>query len=607
MMRGCRLGLTLCVLALATSEVAAEARPRNGFQQLLHDEGGLALASGQLLRAEFLFARLLELDPDDPVALREGGRCAQALGRHDWAEHWLARAERLQGGRPDPELHYLRGEALSALGRPREARRQRALAERELGLEPPGQMVDLWTARLLAERGELAAAEAIYRRWLPQDTRTALWAELVMYIVEAHTMTRDWPCAERLLGEVTRRQPALLRARQLLAWVLEARGKLDAELGVRAALVDQAAAPGDGEQVMGYARALERARDEPAAFENYRRAGALGRPEAADQVARLRYRLAPELVGGVTMREDPSGSARGVNLGVTFVLGARERLLVTASHEIAGANPLSTGTTGEVAVTTVGLGGVMTSRSGITAALGVSMHQRGLAQRRAPGATLSLRTPEARRLQVAVGGEVGMPWRESASTIREGGMFNALHAEIYVSPLPDRLIVSLGGLARQFSLQDADAEPVQLFAAAGLDLVLGGRPDRTLRGESFDDTLQWSAAFANAAVLSYRHYELTSEDPFGARMVMVEQSRSDELSGLLRHVFGRPGGLGGELRAGLGYASLREVRLGRIGGGLVLAPSARTRFTAAYDFARESGTGLTGQRHSGWVTLHVDL
>ena len=72
--------------------------------------------------------------------------------------------------------------------------------------------------------------------------------------------------------------------------------------------------------------------------------------------------LAPEVVAGATMREDPSGSARSINLGATFSLGARERLLLTASHEIAGANPLSTGTASEVAVTTLGLGGEITRR-----------------------------------------------------------------------------------------------------------------------------------------------------------------------------------------------------------------------------------------------------
>ena len=35
---------------------------------------------------------------------------------------------------------------------------------------------------------------------------------------------------------------------------------------------------------------------------------------------------------------------------------------------------------------------------------------------------------------------------------------------------------------------------------------------------------------ASSTVLSLRHYELTSDDPFGERLVLVERSRTDEIS-----------------------------------------------------------------------------
>ncbi len=605
--------IAIALLLLAGLAGPASARTRNkpydGFQQLLDDEGRLALSSGDYARAEFMFARLIELDSEDCAALREGGRSALALGHVDWAEHWLARADALQGAEPDPELHFLRGETLSALGRHRDAARLRARAEQEILAAQPSLMTDLWLARIYAQRHDMARAEAVYRTRLPSDTRTAQYADIMLSIVEAHILAADWTGAEELVRELLARQPGHVRARDVLAWVLEARGKLDEELRLRGTLVVETRDAPSGDRTLGYARALERAHDDFAALDHYLGAKSLGQPVATDLV-RLKSRLALELAGVVGVHEDPSGSARAFNVGATMPLGPRERLVISASHEIAAGNRLSTGTTSEVSTSSVNATAVVTSRDGLASALGVSFHERGLDAARGPGALLALRTAPGRRLQLMAGTELGMPWRESASTIREGGMVHAAHVELHGAAIKDQLIFSLGGLARQFTLVDSEDTPVQLFASAGVDWVVSPRARRTLRGEIFDDSMLWPTSFASALVLSYRHYELSSDDPFGARMILVERSRSEEVSALLRHVPGsgdQPGAVGLELRGGIGFDSARDIALWRAGAGLLLSTSPRSRFSASYDFAEESGNGLTGQRHSGWVTLHVDL
>jgi hypothetical protein len=57
----------------------------------------------------------------------------------------------------------------------------------------------------------------------------------------------------------------------------------------------------------------------------------------------------------------------------------------------------------------------------------------------------------------------------------------------------------------------------------------------------------------------------------------------------------------------VGYDWIREVRQWRAGASLLLSATASSRLTLAYDANSESGTGLAGQRHTGWVILHVDL
>jgi len=195
--------------------------------------------------------------------------------------------------------------------------------------------------------------------------------------------------------------------------------------------------------------------------------------------------------------------------------------------------------------------------------------------------------------------------------VREGGVVDSATAQLFAAPRAGKLLFSLGLQTRRLGLAALADEPAphawQAFGAAGVDYTLHSDPTRTARGEILDGELLAPRALAASTILSLRHYELTSQDPFGARLVLVERSRIDEVSGVLRRVLDRRGVLGAELRAGAGYDWLREVRLFRAGASLLVSATASSRLTLDYDLANESRTGLVGRRHAGSVVLHVDL
>src|SRR4051812_46332463 len=89
-----------------------------------------ALAAGQFKEALAAYVQIVATSPLDQHALREAGRAAHALQDFAAAADLLARADAL-ATEPDPELHYLLGEAYWALGRDplATAAHRRALAE----------------------------------------------------------------------------------------------------------------------------------------------------------------------------------------------------------------------------------------------------------------------------------------------------------------------------------------------------------------------------------------------------------------------------------------------------------------------------------------------
>lgn len=594
---------------MARGHVLADESRYDAVQELLFDEASRALAQGQYLRAEQLFWRLTQIDPDDSRALREAGRAAFALGDLAYAERALARAEDLQGGAPDPEIRYLRAQALVALGREEEGDAELAEAERQLSPIPPDRQSTLWLARIYALRGDTARSVALYRTQLPPSHDTPEYAEVALYIVEAHILGKEWHAAERVLRAFLADQPLHDRGRRMLAWVLEGTGKIEEELPIREALSRHWT---DHRQlVLGYARALERAHDDAGALAMYREAEQLGETEEAG-LERTARRQSPELGGGIHFGDDLSGSMLGWVAGATLPFGSGLRLAVTGAGitgtpaPVMGAPELPDGTT------SISVGAqLLYDRRGFLFAAGPTVRLPGVSDSVGVGGSAAVRTPQGRPLELHLLAQVGQPWRETTATVTEGGVVDAASVEAFATTFSGRVILGLTAQGRRVGLEPLEGmeapHALQLFGAAGVDVVLWSRPHRVTRGQILDDEMMWPATLASGLVASYRHYELFSEDPFGARLVLVERSRIEEASAAFRYVLDDAGAVGFELHGGIGPDTARDLLASRVGGVLLISATAGSRLTASYDFASQIGTGPSGRRTTGWVTFHVDL
>ncbi|HVV48968.1 MAG TPA: hypothetical protein VHO06_04860, partial [Polyangia bacterium] len=111
----------------------AKPLPRAEAQQVEEErkEAADTLARGDLERARKQFEEVLRALPYDGPAERDAGRAASAAGDFEYAAEALEKAHHFEGHKPDPELHYLRGEALFTLGRDEEAFREHRIAELE--------------------------------------------------------------------------------------------------------------------------------------------------------------------------------------------------------------------------------------------------------------------------------------------------------------------------------------------------------------------------------------------------------------------------------------------------------------------------------------------
>jgi len=595
---------TCVALLLAIALPAAADEPTyDGYQELIDYEARLAMDKGDYKRAETLFWRLVQLDPRDARALREAGRTAYALGDFSYAERALAQVDRMRGGAADPEIHYLRAQALLAQGREAEAQKEMTRAEQELAPHPPDRISLLWLARIYALRGDLAQAKALYETLLGDDPKSPAHGEIMTYIVEAHIFAKDWRGAERMLRELLLDQPDNQQARELLVWTLEARGKIDEELRLREALAqDWRDKP---RRVLAFARALERAQDYPRALAQYREAQSYGAGDLSLEIRRLHNRLSPEVGAAMVVMGDPAGTSLGWMAGVTVPIVRGLRVAASATHdraEIDSLMPL------RGSMTAANLAGILSLR-GWDVAAGATL--RVIGSRPGIGGQSALRTPPGRLFQLQLQVDAQMPWREASTTIQQGGVVDAATLQLYARPFGERVVLGVAGQGRRLGLAPDGSMTTphakQLFGALGLDYVLWSRPTRQVRGEIFDETMLWPTTLATSLMLSYRHYELVGDDPFGLRLVLVDRSQVDEASATFRWVVDSAGALGVELRAGAGNDWARDVRLWRGGASLLLSVAAATRLTGSFDVASQTGTGLPGVRHTGWISFHVDL
>ena len=160
--------------------------------------------------------RSSSLLPHDAPAQRDAARAAQAAGNFDYAAAALERAHHFEKHTPDPELHYLRGEALYVLGRDDEARREHQIAELEIGPAPTDKMKKLWLARVYARRGYLVLADRLYESMEPPPPKFD--SEVWLNHADAHLLNEDWKGAMKVLEKYLALDPKNLRAREMMAW-----------------------------------------------------------------------------------------------------------------------------------------------------------------------------------------------------------------------------------------------------------------------------------------------------------------------------------------------------------------------------------------------------
>jgi tetratricopeptide (TPR) repeat protein len=587
----------------------------------LRADAAVELAAGRWVEACALYDQLLALAPHDAAAQRDAGRAGLAAGDFEYAARVLEQAHHFVGHHRDPELHYLRGEALYALGRAEDARDEHRVAELEIGAAPLERMPRLWLARIHARRGELARADALYESLWPADTAPPD-AEVALNHADAHLLAHDWAGAERLLRRFLARAPDHLRGRHMLAWALESRGDLAAELSVRARLaLDDPSV--DAQQ--DYGRALERHGDYGAALRSYEAAADhAGAPDVTLLTARdrMRYRLTPEVAGDLGVRSDPTTTAEHLQAGAALPFASRQLVSVVLSHDRAqGGWPVA-----DTAVSTLAASLGLTARWGGRVVVGGTAREvsrvpmsNGLALQEAPqlhlGGVAEVDTPLGSALRLDVRGDLGCPWTEAPVAIRESGATTGLTGHLFVFPVPatERVIIDAGSQARRLWLAPgttgaARPEASQLLSWAGADFIVWQEPTHALRGQILDENLQRQTDVAESVTFSLRHYELfgRSDSEFERRLAILSRSSIDGMSVMTRSALAG-GRLGVELRGGLGYERIQRTVLSQGGLTLSLAVNRASRLVASYDIAQETITGLTGRRHSGWVAYHVDL
>jgi tetratricopeptide (TPR) repeat protein len=586
------------------------------------------LAHGDLDRARRQFEEVLRTLPHDGSAERDAGRAAQAAGEFEYAAEALEKAHHFSGHKPDPELHYLRGEALFTLGRDEQAFREHRIAELEIGPNPEDRMKRLWLARIYARRGYVVLADRVYDPMWPAPPKFD--DEIALNQADAHLLNKDWEGGARVLRRYLALDPKNVRGREMLAWALEADGDLDGELEVRRGLAaDQPTA----QNKRDYGRALERAANYRAASAQYGAALSIGGGGDDNTLVtaydRMHFRVTPELSGGGMLRSDPQAWDWRVQGGAALPFGAHNQAGLLAwydsstdwsANQVVGSNVLRE--TGSVA----GLGGyaLYGRRSGLSLLGGADLRFATTTGDDAAGAQLygptrqfsfggqgELDTPIARVVQVNLHLDLNEQWNDAPVTVHEGGAQTGALGHVYIFPHNRILLVDSGAMVRRLSLRplepgDSSPTAMQYMAWAGIDFNLWTDSTRIVRGESLDEKMVRSRPLNDAGVLAYRHFEIVSNLSPNFRIALYPRDSIDNGTFIIRKAL-LGGRVGAELHGGLGYDNKQNQLLAQAGGAVVIASSWSTRLTIAYDYVHQSTIALPGTLEIGSVAFHADL
>lgn len=601
----------LAFAAISSAAIVGHAQPAGDPDPIEFRRAAAARAieQGRFADARMMYERILATSPRDARSLRDAGRVAHALGEFQRAAELLSRAD-AEITTPDPELHYLLGEALWVLGSTVEARAIHEQARTELAALVTVRLHQLWLARIHGRLGEVAAADRIYDALIavnPADEEASLAQ------VEMHANARNWAQAERAVRRFLGAVPGHRRGQEMLAWFAEAQGHLDGELHIR----KEIAARADRAQSMSdYGRALERSGNWAGALAVYRKAQRLPGADlnVTAAVERMDRRMSPELAAGMAAKSDPSATSIAGYVGMAVPFGRSHHFSLGGWHELAS-HAGRQGYGGEVTGALVLQGradrAIVGAKVGLyeftSADLDAESHSR-----LRPGAFGSAATKLLNnQIELTIDGELGSVWRETPRAVLEGGNVDSLTSHVFGVLLGHRLVIDTGFQLRRLRLEeqmDGSPQATQALVWAGADFALWTDFAHEASGQTLDDDLLRPTYLADSVVVAYRHYELWGEtNPmFNDRMSLANRASIDEVSIIARKALAR-GRFAVSAQAGGGRDWVRELFLSRVGGSLWIAPSSRSRLSVSFDLAKESTRALSGERRSGWMTYHVDL
>jgi hypothetical protein len=201
----------------------------------------------------------------------------------------------------------------------------------------------------------------------------------------------------------------------------------------------------------------------------------------------MRYRLTPEVAGGVGLRSDSTTTSAQLRAGAALPFASRQLVSIYGTHEVArgGWPPADT------AVSAVNAQLLLAAAFG--GSLMVGGQARGVTQlpkgmggtplQYAPGLRFGgvgeVRTPIGSPMRLEVRGELENQWTEAPISIRENGAVTGVTGHVYVYPIPrtQALVIDTGAQARRLMLAptaagDARPEAEQLLAWGGADWVM---------------------------------------------------------------------------------------------------------------------------------------
>ena len=473
---------------------------------------------------------MLRTLPHDGPAERDAGRAAQAAGEFEYSAEALEKAHHFEGHkrRSGAALPARRGAVHAGARRTRRRASTGSPSWRSATSRPSAWRSSGWRA---STRVAATTCWPIASTNRCGRTRPAFDAEVGLNQADAHVMNEDWDGAGRVLRRYLTRDPKNVRGREMLAWALEVKGDLDAELAVRRGLADDAPTAANRND---YGRALERAANYPAARTSTRpRSTTATGPTTRSRVSydRMHFRMTPELSGGGWFRSDSQAWDWRAQAGGALPFGPRHQAGFLVWHDAStdwNANEV-VGPTSARGGSVTGLGARHARRAGGRVAGSGRRHSLPQRHRREhrPACSSTAR-PDSWRAgaQAEVDAPLGASFRSTCTATTTSSGANRRSPSRRVAPTTASPRTSFSSRAAAWCCSTAAAQLRRLTLAPrwatradrrpgavlhGATSCCGTTRCASLRGEFVDERMVRRAYLNDAGVLSYRHYQLFTD------------------------------------------------------------------------------------------------